>query len=89
MRSLIGMYDFVILQLSKLRKRLTADITAVRLLSRMSIIVAFQSMLMVGRVVATLTLVLAVPVDVAVTPPHVPVQAMLSQTLEVTVHTAQ
>ena len=88
-RSLSCVYAVMSLQITELSERLAAFIAAVRSLSSMSDAMVLDVLRMVRGVFAPLTLVLAVPADVAVKSLHVLVQVILSQTLEVAVDTTE
>ena len=86
-RLLTTMSPTVSRQITSLSKRLATIVTAEWPLSRVCCFVT-RHILLVGRgVLAPLTLVTAVPADVAVTLPYVLVQMILSQTFVVTVDT--
>ena len=72
-------------QMTTQRKRLATVATAEWPLPRVFSLVLHHTPLIVRGVFAPLTLMPAVPADVAVTPLHVPVQTMLSQTCVVAV----
>ena len=86
-QSLSGVYTAVDRQSTPLSKRPAAVVTAVRTFSRVCPTMASHISHIVCGVLAPLTLVSPVSADVAVTPLHVSVQTILSQTRVVAVGT--
>ena len=84
---LTSVYQVVTGHVTRLGERLAADIAPVWPLSRVRPAMVCEMACLVGGVLAPLTLVSAVPADVAVTPLHVSVQTILSQTRVVAVRT--